>query len=290
MCESQVIYGRRDVPLSSPHWFHGTRELRGLRPGDPEQDLVTAVRIHQRLTVDNYLQLLELAPEIPWMPVLQGATPASYIECADQYAAAGVDLGAEPIVNLGSVCRRQATNEIGAIVSTFADRGWLLHGLGVKSAGITKYGHLLASADSLAWSTGARRAPRPAGCTHRAERCQNCPRYALRWRAPVSAPCRAGVSSPYWEAAPQHRQRILFAFTKKGLPLPDLRIRPACWCPECGPVQGVQIWGKRFDNPRARRGPTRGPVRRDDAGWQPRSHQSAIGFSRGEGSSGQFVQ
>jgi hypothetical protein len=133
MCESQVIYGRRDVPRSSPQWFHGTRELRGLKPGDPEQDLATAVRIHQRLTVDNYLQPLELAPEIPWMPVLQGATLASYIDCADRYAAAGVDLGAEPIVGLGSVCRRQATGEIGAIVSTFADRGWLLHGFGVPS-------------------------------------------------------------------------------------------------------------------------------------------------------------
>jgi hypothetical protein len=185
MCESQVIYGRRDVPRSSPQWFHGTRELRGLKPGDSEQDLATAVRIHQRLTVENYLQLLELAPEIPWMPVLQGATLASYIECANQYEDASVDLGAKPIVGLGSVCRRQDTSEIGAIVSIFADRGWLLHGFGVKSAGITKYGHMLASADSLAWSTGARRAPRMAGCTHRAERCQNCARYALRWRSRV---------------------------------------------------------------------------------------------------------
>jgi hypothetical protein len=129
---------------AAPTGFNGTHELRGLQPGDPEQDLVTAVRIHQRLTVANYLQLLELASEIPWMPVLQGATLASYIECANRYEAAGVDLGAEPIVGLGAVCRRQATGEIGAIVGTFAARGWLLHGFGVKSAGITTYGHLLA--------------------------------------------------------------------------------------------------------------------------------------------------
>jgi hypothetical protein len=84
-----------------------------------------------------------------------------------------VNLATEPIVGLGSVCRRQATGEIGAIVTTFADRGLALHGFGVKVHGITKYGHLLASADSMAWSTRARRAPRMAGCTHRTAKCQN---------------------------------------------------------------------------------------------------------------------
>lgn len=49
------------------------------------------------------------------------------------------------------------------------------------------------------------------------------------------------------ESAPQIRNRVVFCFSKKGLPLPDLRIRPACICPECGPVGGVQRWGKRFD-------------------------------------------
>ncbi|MET9669602.1 hypothetical protein ABZY19_30255 [Streptomyces sp. NPDC006475] len=82
-CESQVIYGRRDVSPKSRHWFHGTRALRGLAPGEAEQDLATAVRIHQALTVDNYLQLQELAPDIPWMPVLQGSSLSSYLKCAD---------------------------------------------------------------------------------------------------------------------------------------------------------------------------------------------------------------
>lgn len=189
MCEPHVIYGRRDVPHTSPRWFHGTRALRGLAPGDPEHDLATAVRIHQRMTVANFSQLRELAPDIPWMPVLQGASLSSYRECADLYEAVGVDLARAPIVGLGSVCRRQATGEIGAIVTTFADRGLALHGFGVKIDGITRYGHLLTSADSMAWSTGARYAPRMAGCTHQAAKCQNCPRYALRWhRRVVSTP------------------------------------------------------------------------------------------------------
>ncbi|MEV6781950.1 hypothetical protein [Streptomyces sp. NPDC051098] len=115
------------------------------------------------------------------MPVLQGSSLSSYLACADLYAAAGVDLPHAPAVGLGSVCRRQATNEIGAIVTTLADRGMALHGFGVKIDGIARYGHLLASADSMAWSTGARYAPRMNGCTRRAVKCQNCARYALRW-------------------------------------------------------------------------------------------------------------
>lgn len=41
----------------------------------------------------NFEQLRELAPEIPWMPVLQGSTLASYLECAELYEDAGVNLG-----------------------------------------------------------------------------------------------------------------------------------------------------------------------------------------------------
>lgn len=55
------------------------------------------------------------------------------------------------------------------------------------------------------------------------------------------------------EAAPQLRNRVIFCFSKKGLPLPDLRVRPACLCSECGPVEGIQRWGKRFDRPGVRK-------------------------------------
>ena len=50
--------------------------------------------------------------------------------------AAGVHLHMERRVGLGSVCRRQATAEIGDIVKAMADEGLRLHGFGVKAAGI----------------------------------------------------------------------------------------------------------------------------------------------------------
>ncbi|MDH6502439.1 DNA cytosine methyltransferase [Streptomyces sp. SAI-149] len=49
--------------------------------------------------------------------------------------------------------------------------------------------------------------------------------------------------------APQLRDRIYIVFTRKGLPLPDLRVRPEAICPECGPVLANQVW----KDPKARR-------------------------------------
>lgn len=40
-----------------------------------------------------------------------------------EYAQAGVELASLPLVGLGSVCRRQATSEIGNIASTLAAAG-----------------------------------------------------------------------------------------------------------------------------------------------------------------------
>ncbi|MFI0915223.1 DNA cytosine methyltransferase [Streptomyces abikoensis] len=43
--------------------------------------------------------------------------------------------------------------------------------------------------------------------------------------------------------APQWRDRIYVVFTRKGIPLPDLRPQPAAWCPECCEnVLAVQTW------------------------------------------------
>jgi hypothetical protein len=55
-----------------------------------------------------------------------------------------------------------------------------MHGFGVKKVGLAKYGHGLASADSMAWSFRARRSPPLPGCTHKS--CSNCVHFALRWR------------------------------------------------------------------------------------------------------------
>lgn len=140
-----------------------------------------SVAEHQRRTVGNYLDLRATDASIPVVPVLQGWTLADYERCADLYEHAGIDLTVEPVVGLGSVCRRQATGEAAHIVNTLATRGYRLHGFGFKTRGLTACADQLASADSLAWSYDARRSPRRDTCTgHR--NCANCLPYALAWR------------------------------------------------------------------------------------------------------------
>jgi hypothetical protein len=139
---------------------------------------------HQARTVDNYCALRQAAPELPFIPALQGWTLDDYLACVERYAAAGVDLRALPLVGLGSVCRRQHTGQIGQTTATLAALGLRLHGFGVKRRGLADYADRRCSADSLAWSYAARRRPPLPGCTaHR--NCANCPRYALAWRRRV---------------------------------------------------------------------------------------------------------
>ncbi|MCX4554218.1 DNA cytosine methyltransferase [Streptomyces sp. NBC_01500] len=42
--------------------------------------------------------------------------------------------------------------------------------------------------------------------------------------------------------APQFRERVYIVFTRIGIPLPDLEVRPDALCPECGPVNARQVW------------------------------------------------
>jgi hypothetical protein len=144
---------------------------------------------HQARTVENFLLLGEIWPgesdaECPFMPVLQGWTLADYERCADRYAAAGVVLEDYPVVGLGSVCRRQDSEQIGAIVSAFTPQ-YAVHGFGVKTGGLLRYGYRLTSADSLAWSYAGRREPPMAGHPHK--NCANCLQFAARWRERVLA-------------------------------------------------------------------------------------------------------
>jgi hypothetical protein len=145
------------------------------------------VEEHQRRTVANYLRLKELAPDLPFIPVLQGWTLADYLICWAMYKTAGVDLAAEPVVGVGSVCRRQATDEIGEIMGTLASLGLRLHGFGVKTEGLKRYGQYLASADSMAWSFRGRHIR---GCSHAYGRKApgseaNCRAFAREWRRGV---------------------------------------------------------------------------------------------------------
>jgi hypothetical protein len=142
---------------------------------------------HQRLTVDNFVQLRNLAPDLPIVPVLQGWAEDDYLRCVDMYASAGVDLTAEPVVGLGSVCRRQDTDEAGFIIDSIRERGIrTIHGFGFKIEGLRNCWHQLATADSLAASKDGRHAgpcqhpPYAAGVQPKSE--ANCLPYFLAWR------------------------------------------------------------------------------------------------------------
>lgn len=158
---------------------------------------------HQRRTVENYLHLRDIAADLPIIPVLQGWDPDDYLRCADLYAAAGVDLAAEPVVGVGTVCRRQDTASGTAVLTELRTLGLSLHGFGVKVTGLRAFGALLTSSDSMAWSYRARRAAgdRQArgksgsvdGCPKKT--CAHCLHFALTWR---EALLRHEQGEPAW--------------------------------------------------------------------------------------------
>ena len=156
---------------------------------------------HIERTVDNFLRLRELTEPIASLhviPVLQGWTLDSYFDCFERYEAAGIDLRAEPRVGVGSVCRRQSTNEIERIMRCLHAKDLSLHGFGVKTQGLEKYAECLASVDSLAWSLAARYSDKIcASCltrpkAKRPKNCANCLSWGLDWRATILS--RLGVA------------------------------------------------------------------------------------------------
>jgi hypothetical protein len=163
MCEDAVIHGGQFGPLH----FVGTGLSR---------------REHLERTVQNAVELRQLAPDLPWLWTVQGFTVAEYLLCLELYRSAGFDLTAEPVVGVGSVCRRQASQEIHDVFQELTAAGLRTHGFGVKTAGFRLYGKFLTDADSLAWSYWGRREGKPMpGCTRAHRTCQNCPDWALSW-------------------------------------------------------------------------------------------------------------
>lgn len=145
-------------------------QVTGVRPTVDDQILAT---------VENFLVLRKIAPDLRVAPSLQGATVADYLLCADLFELAGVDLAAEPVVGVGSLVGRPPA-DVELIASTLQARGIAnLHGFGVAKQAVRAAVDELATADSSAWSYQGRRNPLP-DCPH--PQCQNCPRYALHWR------------------------------------------------------------------------------------------------------------
>jgi hypothetical protein len=140
-----------------------------------------SVSDHQDRTIASVLELRHRWADGPFIAVLQGWDRDDYLRHVDKYESAGIDLAAEPVVGLGSVCRRQALAPISDIVASLAPLR--LHGFGVKAQGLALYGDRLLSSDSMAWSYGGRRNGRCAS----AKTCANCMHYALWWRQRVLA-------------------------------------------------------------------------------------------------------
>ena len=168
--------------MCEPHLIAKTGLIRGRTPA-----------AHRRPTT---CELRDLAPDLPIIPVVQGWTSADYLHCVDLYTAAGIDLSTAELVGVGSVCRRQSTTDVGPILADLHRVGVSrLHGFGFKILGLARHGHLLTSADSMAWSAQARRQPALPGCTSHIN-CANCPRYALQWRRRVLAVASRPLRQP----------------------------------------------------------------------------------------------
>lgn len=142
-----------------------------------------SVAVHQRRTIDSYLDLKAMAPELPFVPVLQGWLLNHYMDHIEQYDKAGVDLRKEDLVALGTMCRRQDTIRAAWIIRTLVEHGLRCHALGAKTVGLAGYSNLIASADSDAWSLGARirHFKFSSECRHTGD-CHNCYNWALAWR------------------------------------------------------------------------------------------------------------
>lgn len=118
-----------------------------------KQDIDT----HQRRTIESYMELLEIAPGLPWAPVLQGFYPGDHERHLALYYRQGIDLRCAPIVGVGSVCRRQGMVEADQIVRDLSAMDLRLHIFGYKFSGLPNTLRWVKSADSMAWSLTARK-------------------------------------------------------------------------------------------------------------------------------------
>lgn len=134
---------------------------------------------HLALTVRNFLELQDELGSLV-APVVQGWDRDDYMRSVELFDSAGVDLASFPVVGVGSVCRRGATEDIVQIITDLHAIGIRCHGFGVKGAAFRRLYGVMESADSMAWSMSARYRPALPECTHR--NCANCIAYALAWR------------------------------------------------------------------------------------------------------------
>lgn len=124
---------------------------------------------NQTFTTRSVLELRGLRPDLPWIPVLQGWAPEDYERHADDYERHGIDLAREPLVGIGSVCKRAGKSLAVApdIFGRLARRGIRCHAFGLAVRGLEDLARAglfsagdqpgIVSADSQAGPSGARK-------------------------------------------------------------------------------------------------------------------------------------
>lgn len=138
------------------------------------------VEVHQEATILNFCELRQRLGHLV-IPVVQGWETDDYLDCVRRYWRAGVDLSEERCVGVGSICRKHADGPILDVLRELRAEGLRMHAFGVRGRALARIAPELASADSLAWSSHARRrAPLPG---HEHKNCANCLPYALMWRS-----------------------------------------------------------------------------------------------------------
>lgn len=91
-------------------------------------------------------------PQLPWVPVIQGYTPAEYLRCIDLYEEKGL---IRPYMAIGSLCSRVRRDSTWEVVRVIRRRltGVRLHGFGVSLTLLKdkRIRSALHSADTQAW-------------------------------------------------------------------------------------------------------------------------------------------
>ncbi len=142
-----------------------------------------SVSLHQENTVRSLLQLRRFAPDVNWLPVLQGWDLQSYFAHAKMYAGAGVSLQHEMLVGVGSVASRQRDPMLPELFRELHQLGLRLHAFGLSAQGLRRVHQYLCSADSMVWSYIARRRKiKHRKCCANHSICNNCLMFAVSWR------------------------------------------------------------------------------------------------------------
>jgi hypothetical protein len=138
-----------------------------------------SVKEHQKRTTRSYLELRSMG--VPVIPVLQGLASVEYYDHVEEYMKAGVNLRRAPMVGLGSI-KMKASLPLSVLISSLKQDGIKLHGFGLGLKSLEYFAASgVASADSTAWSVGARKRPMESGGD------QNSLAAALQWREEIFA-------------------------------------------------------------------------------------------------------